>query len=63
MQALIVHDVLKKWQEPLDEFRKGLETMGILGAYFLNTWQAALTSQEEHECLEFQEGDNAKEVN
>ena len=37
--------------------------MGILGAYFWNTLQAALTSQKVHECLEFQEGDNDKEVN
>lgn len=73
MQTLIVHDVQKKRQEPLDQFRKGLETLGILGlikshpdlmgAYFLNTWQAALTSQEVLECLEFQEEDNDKEAN
>lgn len=31
MQTLIVHDVQKKRQEPLDQFRKGLETLGILG--------------------------------
>ena len=73
MQTLTVHDVLKKRQEPLDQFRKRLETLGILdlikshpdlmGAYFLNTWQAALTSQEVLECLEFQEEDNDKEAN
>lgn len=34
-----------------------------MGAYFLNTWQAALTSQEVLECLEFQEEDNDKEAN
>ena len=34
----------------------------LMGTYFLNTWQAALTSQEVLECLEFQE-DNDKETN
>ena len=30
IQTLIVHDVLVKRKEPLDQFRKGLETLGIL---------------------------------
>lgn len=30
MQTLIVHDVLVKRKEPLDHFRKGLETLRIL---------------------------------
>ena len=56
MQTLIEHDVLTKRKEPLDQFSKGLETLGIrsliqsqtdlMGTYFLNTLQVALTSQE-----------------
>ena len=70
MQTLIVHDVLVKRKEPLDQFRKGLETLGILdliksqphlmGSYFQNTLWVALTSQQVIECLHFQVEDNDK---
>ena len=72
MQTLIVHDVLVKRKEPLDQFRKGQETLGILDliksqpdlmvSYFQNTLWVALTSQQVIECLHFQVEDNDKVV-
>ena len=70
MQTLIAHDVLVKRKEPLDQFRKGLETLGILdliksqphlmGSYFQNTLGVALTCQQVIECLHFQVKDKDK---
>ena len=64
MQTLIAHGVLVKCKEPLDHFRKGLETLGIpaliksqpdlMGSYFQNTLRVALTSQQVIEYLHFQ---------
>ena len=72
MQTLIVHNVLVKRKEPLDQFRKGLESLGnldliksqpdLMDSYFQNTLWVALTSQQVIECLHFQVEDKDKEA-
>ena len=72
MQTLIVHDVLVKRKEPLDQFCKGLETLGILGLvrtqqdlmkkYFISNLEVALTSQEVIGCLDIRPEDNDREA-
>lgn len=62
MQALIVHDALTKRKEPLNQFCKGLKTLGIhdliksqpdlMQAYFLSSAQVPFTSQDLINCLD-----------
>ena len=72
MQALIVHDVLTKRKEPLDQFCKGLKTPGIcdliksepelMQAYFLRSAQVPLTSHDLINCLDIDEEDKDKKA-
>lgn len=72
MQALIVHDVLTERKEPLDQFCKGLKTLGIydliksqpnlMQAYFLSSAQVPFTSQDLINCLHIDEEDRDKKA-
>lgn len=72
MQAIIVHDVLTKRKEPLDQFCKGLKTLGIydliksqpelMQAYFLSSAQVPFTSQDLINCLDIDEEDKDKKA-
>lgn len=72
MQALIVHDILTKRKKPLDQFCKGLKTLGfydltksqpdLMQAYVPSSAQVPFTGQDVIKCLDIDKGDKDKKA-